>query len=63
MTTPLNELPDDDLIEAEKKLAKLTCQVGREAAENPGCGWAPVIDLLEEGWQKLGAEKKRRGLE
>jgi len=60
MTTPIDTLSDVDLVAAEKKLGELTGQVRENAAAHPGPGWDAVIDRLEEGWEKLRAEKQRR---
>jgi hypothetical protein len=60
MATPVDQLSDVDLEAAKKHLAALTDQVCKEASKNPGPGWEPVIDRLEEGWAKLDEEARRR---
>ncbi len=60
MATPVNKLSDEELQAAAKKLGKLTGQVQKEANQNPGPGWEPVIDRIEGAWKELEDEVARR---
>lgn len=60
MAKPLDQLTDAELQEALRRLADLTAKTQREAVANPGPGWEPVIDRLNEGWDKLDGEFARR---
>ena len=58
--TPLGTLGPADLQAAKRRLADITVNAERGAADNRGPGWNPVIELLQDGWDGFDQEIQRR---
>lgn len=57
---PLSDLTDVELEESYRRFGKLVTDVRKESTANPGPGWEPVFDALEDSLQKFQEEVARR---
>jgi hypothetical protein len=62
MAAPIAQLSDTDLQKVRKHLEDLTAATNKDIADLPKADWRSVVKNIEDAWEKLNEEeKKRRG--